>query len=258
MHALRAYDDWRNCGNYGAWRLTIKTFHVKFSPNFLVNLERLQKSPTNSRKNVVIEQTLTRDEDNLQLYLREFPWFFGNIPSVAPKKAKSESISLEKKKTLVRPISNVRGKVGRIFIDTYKKTRVNKNRARTLSTRWTLHSRSRIFTAAQFNGSANKISFKNAPLKEDHWKNGISVWDGETRGAWTPQFQAKKKKPNESGVSELQDFKIFWGRFPQTPQHYGASGARLWSLHPSQFKHAPLSLSVRARLLHFHLNRNVH
>ena len=98
MHALRAYDNWRNSGNYGAWCLPMKSFHVKFSPNFFVNLERLQKSPTNSRKNVVIEQTLKRDEDNLQLYLREFPWFFGNIPSVAPKKAKSESISLEKKK----------------------------------------------------------------------------------------------------------------------------------------------------------------
>lgn len=235
----------------------MKSFHVKFSPNFFVNLERLQKSPTNSRKNVVIEQTLTRDEDNLQLYLREFPWFFGNIPSVAPKKAKSESISLEKKKTLVRPISNVRGKVGRIFIDTYKKTRVTKNRARTLSTRWTLHSRSRIFTAAQFNGSANKVSFKNAPLKEDHRKNDISVWDGETRGAWTPQFQAKKNLMKVVFPS-FKISKSFGGRFPQNPQHFGASGARLWSLHPSQFKHAPLSLSVRERLLHFHLNRNVH
>ena len=50
-----------------------ESFQVKFSPNFLVKLERLQKSPTDSRKNVVIEQTLTHDECNPQLYLREFP-----------------------------------------------------------------------------------------------------------------------------------------------------------------------------------------
>ena len=118
------------------------------------------------------------------------------------------------KKSLVRPISNMRDKVGRIFIDTYKNIRVTKNRARTLSTRWTLHSPSRIFTAAQFNGSASKISFKNAPLKEDHWKNDISVRDGETGGGLKPPQSQAKKKPNESSDSELQDFKIFWGTIP--------------------------------------------
>ena len=43
-----------------------------------------------------------------------------------------------------------------------------------------------------------------------------------------PQFQAKNKKlSNQSSISELQDFKIFWGRITQAPLHIGTSGARL-------------------------------
>ena len=34
-----------------------------------------------------------------------------------------------------------------------------------------------------------------------------------------------KNLNNESSISELQDFKLFWGRIPQTPLKVGASGA---------------------------------
>ena len=46
-----------------------------------------------------------------------------------------------------------------------------------------------------------------------------------SRGQWgalppppPPQFQAKNKKlNNESSISELPDFKIFWARIPPKP-----------------------------------------
>ena len=49
-----------------------------------------------------------------------------------------------------------------------------------------------------------------------------------------PQFQAKNKLDNESSLSELQDFKIFWGRIPPDPPYTLAPPAL--ACEPPQFK----------------------
>ena len=72
------------------------------------------------------------------------------------------------------------------------------------------------------------VNFKHSKCKAacwDHCKKSLVM---NYNYPPPPQFQAKNKLDNESSLSELQDFKIFWGRIPPDPPlHVGAPDSRL-------------------------------